>query len=110
MKYFNGVPEVNEQELLTKSYIQKLLLTDKGKWIFHKNYGTVYKELTYGRKYTLVDKIRIERNLKEQLLKYDDILAVNDLKIFQKNKTLNIHFNVQLKNKEILEWEEEIAL
>ncbi|WP_156299016.1 contractile injection system sheath initiator [Streptobacillus canis] len=109
MKYFNGIPEIDNQELLTKMYIQKLLYTELGKWEFHKTYGTNYKQLTYGKKYTLVDKIRIESNLKEQLLKYDDILAVNELKIIQKNKTLNIRFDVQLKNKKILEWEEEIV-
>lgn len=110
MKYFNGIPEINNQELLTKMYIQKLLYTELGKWEFHKNYGTNYKKICGNKYYSLVDKIKIETNLKDQLLKCNDIVSIHNLQIFQKNKTLNIIFYVQLKNKQILEWEEEIVI
>lgn len=111
VRYFNNKPVVDSLELATKMFIQKLLFTEIKKWRYHNNYGTNYVELTYGRKLKrIVTKIEIERNLKEQLLKYENIISVQNLKIKQEYKTLNIKFSVLLKNNNTLEWEEEIAI
>ncbi|CAM3413247.1 DUF2634 domain-containing protein [Pseudostreptobacillus hongkongensis] len=111
MRYQNGIPFVDDFELAIKMYIQKLLLTELKKWKFHQNYGTNYVDLTYGKKlHRVIIKNEIERNLKEQLLKYPDIISVEKIKIVQNYKTLKIDFNVILINNNILEWKEEIAI
>lgn len=111
MKYYNSMPVIDNQELAIKMYIQKLLYTEINDWKHHKNYGTNYKQLTFGKKYSsLVNKIKIETNLKKQLLNYSDILSVNNLKIYQDYKTLKIEFSIILKNNKVLNWEEEIVL
>ena len=111
MRYNNGKPLLNDYELAAKMYIQKLLLTELKQWRYHTEYGTNYKELTLGKKYSdVVNRIEIETNLKEQLLNYPTILSVNRLKIYQKYKTLIIEFSVLLKEGKIVEWKEEIVI
>lgn len=111
VRYFNNKMVVDDYELATKMYIQKLILTEQHKYFIYKKYGTNYIEKTLGKKYhPTLHRVAIEDNLREQLLKYYNIVNVSNIKIVSKLKTLYISFYVTLKKGKILEWEEEIAI
>lgn len=111
MIYQNGKPLIENKEKALLMFIQKLLITEIGKWKFHNSYGTNYIDLTYNKKYQkIVVKNEIERNLREQLIKYPDILAVEKLNIVQNYKTLEIEFNLYLSDNNKFNFKEKIEL
>lgn len=98
-----------DDERSVRMYIEKVLLTQRNKYLIYADYGMEYVENLRGRKYpNEFLKAEYIRELNEVLAKHPRIKEIRDLKIELKRNTLYTYFVVLLDNFKTFTWESDL--
>lgn len=98
-----------DDERSVRMYIEKVLLTQRNKYLIYADYGMEYVENLRGRKYpNEFLKAEYIRELNEVLARHPRIREIRDLKIELKRNTLYTYFIVILDNFKTFTWESDL--
>lgn len=98
-----------DDERSVRMFIEKVLLTEKDKWIIYSTYGMEYRKNLLSKRFpTPFLQAEFIRELDETLAKHPKILYIKDLKVKMIHHKLHTSFTVILKDFKSFSWESEL--
>lgn len=98
-----------DDERSVRMFIEKVLLTEKNKWVIYTTYGMEYRKNLLSKRFpTPFLQAEFIRELDETLAKHPRILYIKDLKVQMIRHTLHTSFTVILKGFKSFKWESDL--